>query len=128
MEKLVRIFLIENETDAVRLVVFRLKKMGFEVDSAENGLQAVEKLRKSAPDMIFASENIPIFDIYRLCARIKTDEKLKGVPLIVIAKDGAKAGALAGELKADDFVVKPYGAEQLKEKIDKFICRGTHES
>ena len=122
MNSPVRIFLIEEEADTARLAVFRLKKMGFDVDDAENGLQAVEKLRKSSPDIIFLSETTPIFDAGKLCAKIRSDEHLKSIPVVLLTSGAGDSGLKVLKFQADDYLDKPYGAEALKEKI-KIYCQ-----
>lgn len=54
----IKVFLADSEPDIMRLTVFRLKRLGFEVDTAENGLQALERVRKKRPDIIFIGEDI----------------------------------------------------------------------
>jgi CheY-like chemotaxis protein len=117
-----RIFLIEEEGDTARLALFRLKKMGYDVEDAENGLQAVEKLLRSKPDIIFLSENIPVFDAGRLCEKIRSDERLKGVPLVLLTTGTGDPGAKVLKFRANDYLPKPYVAEELKEKI-KIYCQ-----
>ena len=123
MDEPVKIFLIEEEADTARLAVFRLKKMGFEVEDAENGLQAVEKLRRASPDIIFLSEAIPIFDAGKLCAKIRSDERLKAVPVVLITSGAGDSGYKVLKVRADDYLDKPYGAEELKGKV-KVHCQG----
>ena len=128
MNSPVRIFLIEEEADIARLAVFRLKKMGFDVVEAENGLQAVEKLRKSRPDIIFLSEHIPIFDAEKLCAKIRSEEKLGGVPIILLTSGPGDSASKVLKVQASGYLAKPYGAEELKEQIKVYLTGVEHEN
>jgi len=120
MNKAIKIFIADNEPDMTRLTLFRLKKLGFEVEVAENGLQAVEKIRKSKPDLIILDEDIPLFDGYKVCSQVRANDLLKAIPVVmlVLSEDGIETKM--EKMGSNGFLVKPYSFDKLKEKIDLF--------
>ncbi len=114
----IKVFLADSEPDIMRLTVFRLKRLGFEVDTAENGLQALERVRKKRPDIIFIGEDIPVLDGSKLCSQMRANSSLKDIPVVILSLNGAEIGARILKIGANDFLIKPYSFDQLKEKID----------
>ena len=75
------ILFVDDEPDIVRLVIFRLKKAGYRVMTAETGEEAL-KLISRKPDLVLLDLRLPDIDGYEICRRIKADPNYKEIPVI----------------------------------------------
>ncbi|NQT21872.1 MAG: response regulator [Candidatus Omnitrophica bacterium] len=117
-----KILIVDDEPDILRTVSYRLEKMGYDIITATNGEEGLESARKNKPDMIFLDINMPVMDGFEVCKKIKSDQDLKGIPVVFLTVSQAQAVAeRADGFNADDHVIKPFEPEELIGKIKKFI-------
>ena len=117
-----RVLVVDDEPDIRKVVSFRLKKAGYEVTTAVNGKEALECVQKERPDLILLDLRLPIMDGYEVCKRLKSDEVLKSIPVILLtASMASTVREKTKEYNADDYMVKPFDPDKLMEKIKKFI-------
>lgn len=115
-----RILFVDDEPDLVKVTTFRLKKAGYEVIAAINGEEALAVAGKDNPDVILLDLRLPLISGYEVCRRIKSDEKLKHIPVILFTASTQDIVAKAKELGAEDYLLKPFEPEALLEKIKKW--------
>lgn len=114
--------LIADDSDSDRLILKTLlRRLGHEVEDAENGLEAVNIFRKSAPDIVLLDALMPVMDGMEAARQIKVLAGEQLVPLIFLTSL-SDAGALARCLEAggDDFLTKPYNRIIIEAKINAF--------
>lgn len=117
-----RILVVDDEPDILRIVTFRLKKLGYEIITAVNGQEALDLIKEKRPDLILLDLRLPVIDGYEVCKRLKTDEEFKQIPIILLtASSAGKISERTSEFKADDYIIKPFESEELLEKVKKFI-------
>jgi DNA-binding response OmpR family regulator len=114
------VLLVEDE-EHIRLVVeYNLKREGFEVYSAEDGLSALEIARKIIPDIILLDWMLPGMNGLEVLTELKHDERTEHIPVFMLtAKGMASDVARALEMGADDYITKPFNPRQLGETIKK---------
>jgi len=104
------ILVVDDEPDIVTLVKSRLEANGYEVISAYNGKDGIEKALEAQPDMILLDLMMPIMDGYEAGQKLKDNPLTKDIPLILFtaasAEEVAKKGAET--IEAIDYVVKPF--------------------
>ncbi|MCW8931523.1 MAG: SpoIIE family protein phosphatase [Gammaproteobacteria bacterium] len=112
--------LIVDDDKTNRLVLSAyLKKDGYTVIAAENGLEAIERFQKDEPDLILMDVMMPVMDGYEATQKIKTMTVDKFIPIIFLtAMTDEKALSQCVEVGGDDFLTKPYNRTILKAKID----------
>ena len=99
-----------------------MKKEGFDVEFAENGQQALAKLKKIKPNLILMDVMMPVMDGYEACKRIKNDPATKDIPVIFLTANAQKSAVVkAVQVGADDYAVKSPDSSTLISKIRKFI-------
>ena len=110
-----RILVVDDEAN-IRLVVREYAEFeGYEVDEAENGMEAVEKVRAADYDVIIMDIMMPRLDGFSACKEIK---KIKDIPVIMLSARGEEYDKLFGfELGIDDYVVKPFSPKELMARI-----------
>jgi len=116
-----KILIVDDEPDLLRVATFRLKKFGYEVLTARDGQEALDLLQKDTPDLIFLDLKLPVMSGYEVCRQIKSDNNLKNTPVVLFTASSDRIAEKAKEIGADDYMTKPFGPEDLLEKIKKFL-------
>ena len=112
-----RLLLVEDNAD-VREFVGNLLGGECDVDVAENGEVALERLQKDRPDLVISDVMMPVMSGTELCRLIKCDERLRSIPVILLtARVGSEATLEAYSHGADDFVAKPFHPSVLIARI-----------
>ena len=109
------LIMVVDDSITVRRVTQRLlQREGFRVSTAVDGLQALEKLQDELPDVILSDIEMPRMDGFDLLRNIRSSERLKDLPVIMItSRMATKHRDLAMALGANHYLGKPYGDEQL---------------
>ena len=117
-----KILVVDDEPDLLKVVTFRLRKLGYDIIEATDGQKAMDLIREHRPHLILLDLRLPIMDGWEVCRRVKADDQLKYIPIILLtASAGALNSEMTKELKAEDFLVKPFEPEKLLEIVKKFI-------
>jgi phosphate regulon transcriptional regulator PhoB len=119
-----RIVLIEDEKDIVELVRYNFRKEGFAVESFARGKDGLEGLRQRPADLVLLDILLPDLDGLEICKRLRSDERLKNVPVIFLTAKGEEVDRILGlELGADDYVVKPFSPRELVARVKAILRR-----
>jgi len=122
MKKL-KLLIAEDNPQALYMLQFLLQENGFRVESAANGVEALEKARRKPPDMIISDILMPQMDGFALCREWKKDEQLKGIPFVFYTAEytDPKDEKFALSLGAARFIAKPTESEALIEILQEVI-------
>jgi len=114
-----RRMLVVDDVEANRDVLTRrLKRQGFVVATAENGRQAMEMVRKTSFDLVLLDIMMPEMDGFEVLRRLKADENLKHIPVIMIsALSELDSVVKCIEMGAEDYLHKPFNPTLLKARI-----------
>jgi len=116
-----KILIVDDEADLLRVVCFRLEKLGYQVISAVNGQEALEIAGKELPDLMLLDVRLPLLEGPDVCLRIKRDEKLKHIPVILFTASTQNINEKVKACGAQGYLLKPFSGEELFEKIKEFI-------
>jgi CheY-like chemotaxis protein len=119
-----KILIVDDEPDLLDFAAIRVKTFGYDVITAVDGENALTILKKTAPDLILLDVMMPGRDGYEICNEIKSDPKLAKIPIVLFTAKPQQKERLKSNyefIAADDFILKPYEAEDLLAKIKKFI-------
>lgn len=117
-----RILVIDDEPDLLSLAKARLELAGYEVLTASDGEEGLEKARTSAPDLILLDLMLPKMDGFEVCEALKIDEKYKHIPIIILTVKFQPVDIrFAKALGADAYITKPFEGKELVEKIRELI-------
>ena len=112
----------DDEEDIVKFVKARLSKRGYTVLIAVNGQEALELIRQHQPDLVLLDKHMPLLDGTEVCKRMKDDEQLRAIPVILLtASSGSAAPEALQATQADDCIIKPFEAAELFEKIERLL-------
>jgi len=117
------IVMVVDDSITVRKVTQRhLLKRGIDVLLAKDGLDAVEQLRDQVPDVMLVDIEMPRMDGYELTSRVRSDSRLKQVPIIMItSRAGDKHRDKAFALGVNEYMTKPYQEEELFARINSLL-------
>ena len=120
-----KVLIAEDEEDIVDMVRCVLVARGFEVRSTDNGARAFEMLKEERPDLLVTDILMPGMTGLELCRRIREDENLNDLPVIVITSITKDSDLADGFWKiatdSDDFITKPFSPFELADRIQKII-------
>ncbi|QKJ51950.1 chemotaxis protein CheY [Providencia rettgeri] len=104
-----------------RIVRNLLKELGFnKIEEAEDGVDALEKIRTGNIDFVVADWNMPNMDGLELLKTIRGDDALKHIPVLMVTAEAKKENIIAAaQAGASGYVVKPFTAAILEEKLNK---------
>jgi two-component system chemotaxis response regulator CheY len=114
---------VEDSPTMRQLIVFALRRIrGLEVLEADDGVDALRKMAATKLDIILTDINMPIMDGLKLVKRVRSDEALKSIPIVIITTEGAEEDrqrALA--LGANAYITKPIQAPQVIAKVKELL-------
>ncbi len=117
-------FLVVDDFSTMRRIVRNLlKELGFaNVDEAEDGIAALAKLRSSSFDFVVSDWNMPNMTGLDLLKEIRSDANLKHLPVLMVTAEAKKENIVsAAQAGASGYVVKPFTAATLEEKLNKIF-------
>jgi len=116
-----KILIVDDEPDLLRLACFRIEKSGYQVLSAINGRDGLELAEKEVPDLILLDMRLPLMQGPDVCLCLKTNEKLKHIPVILFTASTQDINKQVAFCGAQGYILKPFSAEELLEKIKEFV-------
>lgn len=111
-----RILIAEDDRDLNRLLKKRLKNEGYSVDSAFDGLEAIDYLQSADYDLLIADVMMPRLDGVSLVDKLRADGKMLPI-LFLSAKDAIEDRVRGLDAGADDYLIKPFAYEELLARI-----------
>ena len=118
-----KILAVDDEPDILKVVIFRLKKEGYDVRTAINGQMALDMIADERPDIVLLDITLSLLNGIEVCKRIKADDNFKSIPVMFLTASTASEGfkERAAEAGAQDYMFKPFDYEELLEKIKKLL-------
>jgi len=123
VQKAIKILVVDDFPTMRRIIKNLLKDLGFEnVDEAEDGVMALEKLQHGNFDFVLSDWNMPNMDGLELLKTIRADEQLAELPVLMVTAEAKKENIIAAaKAGASGYVVKPFTAATLEEKIQQIF-------
>lgn len=116
-----RILVVDDEERMVRFIRLNLEHDGFQVSEANRGLQAIQKLRDSMPDVILLDVMMPDIDGFEVLKMIR---EISSVPVIMLTAKSEEDDRVRGlELGADDYITKPFSPREMVSRVRAVIRR-----
>ncbi len=116
------ILVVDDSPTVRKLISGKLEKCGHNVVCAADGVEGLEKIKESVPDLVLLDIAMPRMDGYQVCKQIRSDPASKDVPVVMISgKDGffdKVRGRMAG---SSGYITKPFGPETLMKTLDLYL-------
>jgi CheY-like chemotaxis protein len=120
------ILVIDDEPDILKVTSIRLRKLGYNVLTAVDGKQGLDVIRSEIPDLVLLDMVMPFMNGAEVCERVRNDNALKHIPIILFTASGTAAvtDEKIKKLGADDYIIKPFEPEELAGKVEKILAQG----
>jgi len=118
-----RIVVADDDPDLVALMTVPLTKRGYEIAAGANGEEAIDLVRRYRPDLVILDVCMPLLDGLEACRRLKDDEQLKHIPVMLITATASLLPApdVLYALQVEGYLIKPFPVRVLVEKIEQLI-------
>lgn len=119
-----KILIIDDEPHIVELIRYNLEGAGFETFQAYNGNQGLALAQTEVPDLVLLDLMLPGIDGLEVCRQLRSDERLKSIPIIMLTAKSAEMDKILGlELGADDYITKPFSVRELIARVKALLRR-----
>jgi CheY-like chemotaxis protein len=114
-----RILIVDDDPNVALLMRLTLSRDGqFDLQTASNGEEALEKVHVFHPDLMLLDLMMPGIDGMEVCRRVKTDDAVRGVSIIMVTARREPGDIIRGmDLGADDYITKPFNPEELLARV-----------
>lgn len=119
-----KILVVDDEEHIIMILKDSLEFSGFQVTTALDGQEALERVANDRPELIVLDIGMPKLDGWEVCRRLKSDDKTKDIPIIILTAYAQTSDQRKGQqLGADRFITKPCDLAYLVEEINSLIAK-----
>jgi DNA-binding response OmpR family regulator len=117
------VLVVDDDPVIVRLLEVNFEMEGFEVLSAVDGMDGVERCRQHQPDIVVSDVMMPKLNGLELCVALKADDSTKHIPVVLLSAKAQVSDIRAGlDAGADDYVTKPFEPLDLIDRVNKLLA------
>jgi DNA-binding response OmpR family regulator len=117
-----KILVVDDEINITQILEFSLGAEGYEVLTARNGEEAIDKARREQPDLIVLDIMMPKIDGYEACRILKSNPLTKAIPVVLLTAKGRDIDKRLGyEVGATDYIIKPFSPNKLIDRIHELL-------
>ena len=117
-----KVLVVDDEVNITQILEFSIGSEGFEVITAQNGEEAIERARREQPDLIILDIMMPKIDGYEACRILKANPLTRNIPVVLLTAKGRDIDRRLGlEVGATDYIVKPFSPSKLVERIHRLL-------
>lgn len=117
-----RILVVDDEPHIVQILKFTLEKAGYQVFTAENGEEALQRVTELDPNLVILDIMMPVMDGYEVCRKMREDFKMNQIPVIMLSAKGDLPERVKGlEGGANDYLIKPYSNDELLLRVNNVL-------
>lgn len=121
-----KILIVDDEEHIVELIRFNLLNSGYDVFTANDGIEAVKIAKVEKPNLLLLDLMLPGIDGFDVCKEIKRDSEMRKTSIIMLTAKGEELDKILGlELGADDYITKPFSVRELLARV-KAVLRRTN--
>lgn len=121
-ERAQRILVVDDHPDNVEIIDARLSSRGYQIETASNGQEALDKVLENPPHLILLDVMMPVMDGFEVSRRIKKDSSLPYIPIILVTARGETEDKVEGlDAGADDYLTKPINFPELEARVRSML-------
>lgn len=116
------VLVVDDEPDIRMILQARLEAAGYRVETAGNGLEALNRIRSQPPDLVILDLMLPGIDGFAVCAMLKRDQRFSHIPIVILsARSQAQDKKTGVSLGADAYLTKLFQPQELLTTIENLI-------
>ena len=124
LTKTERIVVIEDEDDILEVIAYNLKREGYEVVTSTSGEDGLDKIERTAPQLVILDLMLPEIDGIELCRKLKADPLTQAIPVIMVTAKGEESDVVLGlGVGADDYITKPFSPREMVARVRAVLRR-----
>ena len=117
-----KVLIVDDEPNIVLSVEFLMQREGHEVVTAGDGQEAMDVLAAARPDLMILDVMMPRKNGFEVCAEVRTDPEMSGMPILMLTAKGREAEMKKGlSLGADAYITKPFSTHDLVTKVNELL-------
>ncbi|MEZ4888511.1 MAG: response regulator [Chitinophagales bacterium] len=117
-----KILIVDDEPNIVTSLQFLLQQNGYEVDVAQNGVEALQKIEVNVPNLVLLDVMMPVMDGFEVSKRIRENSEWDEVCIIYLTAKGRQEDKVKGYAKgADMYITKPFSTRDLVEQVNDML-------
>ena len=117
-----KILVIGDEQDILRIVAYSLEKWGYEVITATNGREGLDKIASENPDLVLLDAGMPVMTGFEMLEKLRSSPDWKNIPVIMLtAHSDSRDIDRARAYGITEYITKPFDPMELREKIDNAL-------
>jgi len=118
------ILVAEDQLHVRKLIAYKLQNSGYTVVTAEDGAEALQKIKEVKPTLVLLDVMMPLMTGFEVLAAMKQDEEIKHIPVLLVTAQSKEDEILRGlELGAEDYITKPFSPNELAARVKKTLLR-----
>lgn len=118
-----KILIADDEEDVKVVVQLYLESKGYEIVTAFDGLDAIDKAREEKPDLILLDIMMPVLDGFAVCKKLKADPDTAGIPVIMLSASSHSESKQKGlDAGAINYIIKPFVPENLEKIVSETLA------
>ncbi len=121
-DEMKKILVVDDSPLSRKVILNVFARKSYDITEAQDGLDALNKLKQGVPDLVLLDLILPKMDGYEVLNTMKKSETLKNVPVIMLTSRDALMDKIKGKMSAtDEYLTKPIQADELMEKVKKYL-------
>ena len=122
------IFVVEDESDLREIMLYNLRREGYQAQGFESGSEGLEAIRANQPNLVILDLMLPDMDGLTVCQQVRAESAIKATPIIIVSAKEEESDVVIGlGIGADDYVPKPFSTRELIARV-KALLRRTQRS
>ncbi|MBN1483120.1 MAG: response regulator [Chloroflexia bacterium] len=123
-----KVLVVDDERSIVKLIAVNLELENFEVRTAYDGFEALDRLQEDRPDLIILDIMMPRMDGWEVLRQVRENESLTDIPVVVLTARTNDADIIQGwQLGADEYITKPFSPVALVKTVQMVLKRSPGE-
>lgn len=119
-----KILLVDDEPGIISVLEILFIESGYQIKSASNGLGALKEVQEYKPDLIILDVELPDFDGFEVCRRLKKDPETENIPILMLTVREKQEDKQRGfDIEIDDYLTKPFNNEELIARVNAVLKR-----
>ena len=118
-----KILIVEDDPSVLRATSYILEKEGYEVLTAQNGLEGLRKAKQDNPDLLILDVMLPGIDGFEICHSLRAESQTAQLPILMFSAKGQEADKATGlKVGADEYLTKPVDRSVLISKVEALLA------